>query len=220
LCKYKQPNPRPTRSSIVTCVSWHLGVGIIKSGSLTYDRSRYYQIHWPLRYLLRPAIPFPLRFYCPYFPRSSIHRHRGFFPSRGEIQQRRRIGRELRIHPIFGLKKDANQLLLFPVVSLLGVVLIAQPPFIFDSSEKDLRTVIPNGVTAEQRMAAVWCVIKSSFLYFWLNSADTCSVSLISALGFAGACNSELLSTKWPYKLILLLSPFNPSHRQARSSPS
>ena len=60
-------------------------------------------------------------------------------------------------------EKDANQLLLFPVVSLLGVVLIAQPPFIFDSSDKDLRTVGPNGVTTEQRMAAVWCVIESSF---------------------------------------------------------
>ena len=92
-----------------------------------------------------------------------MHRHRGFIPSRGEIQKRRRIGRELRIHPIFGfLKKDANQLLLFPVVSLLGVVLIARPPFIFCFSEVDLYTGIP---TTEQRMVAVWCVIPSS-LYF------------------------------------------------------
>jgi len=58
------------------------------------------------------------------------------------------------------------------MVCLLGVVLIARPPFIFGSddhpNEKDLGAVIENGVTAEQRMAAV-------------------CVSLIGVIGAAGA---------------------------------
>ena len=44
------------------------------------------------------------------------------------------------------------------MVSLLGVVLIARPQFIFGPNEKGLGAVIENGVAAEQRMAAVWYV--------------------------------------------------------------
>ena len=96
-----------------------------------------------------------------------MHRHRRFILSQGEIQNRRCTGRELRIQPIFGFKKMLTGSF-GPVVSLLGVVLIARPPFIFNPGDKDSSTVIGDGATTEHRMAAVWCVIASSFLYFRL----------------------------------------------------
>ncbi|KAF8694674.1 hypothetical protein AX14_001957, partial [Amanita brunnescens Koide BX004] len=54
------------------------------------------------------------------------------------------------------------------IVSLLGVVLIARPPFILNPGDKDLSTVIGDGATTEHRLAAV-------------------CVSLVGVLGAAGA---------------------------------
>jgi hypothetical protein len=108
-----------------------------------------------------------------------------------------------------------------PVVCLLGVLLIARPLFIFGSddhpNEKDLGAVIENGVTAEQRMAAVWCVFPLLSIKFWAHPGY--SVSLIGVIGSAGACKSKFLSFKWSYKLTALLSHFNPGNRKACSSP-
>ncbi|KAF8634733.1 hypothetical protein AX15_000746 [Amanita polypyramis BW_CC] len=55
------------------------------------------------------------------------------------------------------------------IISLLGTVLIARPPFIFDTLSKNSSTVVDEGTTAEQRVVAV-------------------GVALIGVLGITGAC--------------------------------